>query len=791
MINGKFFAIDDFDVAGHHILNWIWLQDIPVGDSTEGQVIANVSGVATWATLTSSGIVSVDWDDITNKPAVFPPEDHTHPWDEVTGKPTFVNSITAGIGIEISAQTGTVQITNEAVSATGEPNGFPNLTDSSMTVTNNRTFSITPTGASFDIFVKGNKFTISSTESVTFPDTEGLHYVYYDDAGVLASTTVAPASLFSEVAFAQILRWDATNNTLIYVGEERHGIVMDGKTHEYLHDTEGTRFVSGHALGDITADGGGAVDSDATLSVGSGTIADEDLFLQAAATTNATQVWETYFKTDTGDWRRENTGNFPLRATANTTVTYNLFSGGTWSQSNLSNNQLVLAHIFRTNSTTVPYICVQGESGYANIPAARAGAVIEIGDLFLSGLPFVEFSPLGTVIYQYSSAYGNSINAQIRSTDLGDDYVDWRDEQITPSGGPSDHGSLSGLSDPDHPLTALQQSSAATNQAAVWSGATWTAQPVVNDVTAGTNITVSATNGTGISIATVTNPTFAGDVTVQGDLYVSEFVYHDGDTDTFMQFSTNSVAFKAGGADKIIMAGDINFYDNCIQRVGSLNLRNQAATNVELRFQTSNATITWRVYAPASDPEILRIASRSIGGTYEFDHMVFDADTARVGILTDTPAYTLDVTGTINATTYRQGGDLLSTTHLDDTANLKLSSIQFVIHDSATLTTGTYGPLLIPFDGDLTEGWLLAGVATGSVSVDVWSVTYGSHAATNGDSISGGSELEISSDIKSKNTTLTAWTKPVSAGDLLYFNIDSCVTLTDLTIVLLATKDLS
>ena len=139
MINGKFFAIDDFDVAGHHILNWIWLQDIPVGDSTEGQVIANVSGVATWATLTSSGIVSVDWDDITNKPAVFPPEDHTHPWDEVTGKPTFVNSITAGIGIEISAQTGTVQITNEAVSATGEPNGFPNLTDSSMTVTNNRT----------------------------------------------------------------------------------------------------------------------------------------------------------------------------------------------------------------------------------------------------------------------------------------------------------------------------------------------------------------------------------------------------------------------------------------------------------------------------------------------------------------------------------------------------------------------------------------------------------------------------------------------------------------------------
>lgn len=107
MINGKFFAIDDFDVAGHHILNWIWLQDIPVGNSTEGQAIVHVGGVATWATLTASGIVSVDWDDITGKPAKFPPEDHTHPWDEITSKPTFVNSVTAGTNITVSDTTGT------------------------------------------------------------------------------------------------------------------------------------------------------------------------------------------------------------------------------------------------------------------------------------------------------------------------------------------------------------------------------------------------------------------------------------------------------------------------------------------------------------------------------------------------------------------------------------------------------------------------------------------------------------------------------------------------------------
>lgn len=88
MIRGKFQAQDDVDVAGHRLLNWNWISDIPVGDSTPGQAIVNVDGVADWATIASSCITNVEWDDVSGKPSVFPPEDHTHSWTEVTDKPS-------------------------------------------------------------------------------------------------------------------------------------------------------------------------------------------------------------------------------------------------------------------------------------------------------------------------------------------------------------------------------------------------------------------------------------------------------------------------------------------------------------------------------------------------------------------------------------------------------------------------------------------------------------------------------------------------------------------------------
>jgi len=540
MIKGKFFAADDVDVNGQHLLNWKWLQDLPTTGATEGQVIAYIDGVPTWATVTSSGIVSVAWDDITGKPATFPPSDHTHPWDEVTGKPTFVNSVTAGIGIDISSTTGDVQISDQYAPDTDMPTGFVNTTDSTRAHTNNRTYTIAPVGASYRFYVKGVQFNKTTTDSVTWPDTDGLYWFYFNENGTLTRTTTSTTEdeLIMNNALVGNVYWDATNNTVIGHSEERHGVSMSPDTHHYLHETQGAQFIFGHAFGDITADGSGALDLHATMSVAAGEIADEDLFLPYVGTTGATQTFNVYFKEGTGVWRRRTAVDAPV--VYNSTfgrVAYNNYNVTTasWEQADPTNGRYVLSHVFRTNSLTNGYIAIQGEEVYNNLNDARLGATTEISDLVVSGLPTKEFVPLGSVIYQTNSGYANTWAARIRTTDLGNDYVDWRTQELSPGTGPQVHANLSGLQNPDHPLTALQQSSATTNQAVVWSGATWTAQPVVNDVTAGTNITVSATNGTAISIASVTNPDFTN-ITVAGS------IAHTGDPGTGILFGTDSEA---------------------------------------------------------------------------------------------------------------------------------------------------------------------------------------------------------------------------------------------------------
>jgi len=94
-----------------------------------------------------------------------------------------------------------------------------------------------------------------------------------------------------------------------------------------------------------------------------------------------------------------------------------------------------------------------GQAEYNTVRAARDGATTEISSLITAGLIVPEIKFLGTVIYQTSNTYSNTVQSRIRSTDAGDDYVDLRDLGVVrggTSGTITDHGSLAGLDDDDH-----------------------------------------------------------------------------------------------------------------------------------------------------------------------------------------------------------------------------------------------------------------------------------------------------------------------------------------------------
>lgn len=96
------------------------------------------------------------------------------------------------------------------------------------------------------------------------------------------------------------------------------------------------------------------------------------------------------------------------------------------------------------------------------------------------------------------------------------------------------------------------------------------------------------------------------------------------------------------------------------------------------------------------------------------------------------------------------------------------------------LDPGVKGMIELPFDCTIVEASLFANVA-GSCVVDIWREAYGSYPPTVADSITGAAPLTLTGAAKTKNTSLTGWTTALLAGDILAFNLVSCVSISQLT----------
>jgi len=330
-----------------------------------------------------------------------------------------------------------------------EPTGFPNRTDTAISFDDiSRTFEIAPTGASFDVYVKGKKFT-KTTESIVISNDDGNHYIYFDPSGVLTETTAFSPSIFENNALVSIVYWNSSTSSRSYFAEERHGLVMDGATHGYLHTVFGARYLSGLALQGFSVDGNGTLNSQAQFQADAGSIRDEDILISLPLTNNIPILYRQGTL-----WRKKAADAYPViyNGTAGytgTNIAYNQLVGASWQLTEVINNNFVLVHVFATNDIDNPFVGILGINSYANIPEARAGAESEISSL--SGLPFAEFVAVGTVIFETNSAYTNVPKAIVRSASAGENYVDFRGEQLyTPSGVATSHSLLSNLSSDDH-----------------------------------------------------------------------------------------------------------------------------------------------------------------------------------------------------------------------------------------------------------------------------------------------------------------------------------------------------
>lgn len=333
-----------------------------------------------------------------------------------------------------------------------EPTGFPNRTDSVMSFNNSsRQFTIQPVVSSFDVYIKGHKFTKTTPQVITIPNLDGSHFIYFDINGNLQSTQIFDTAIIQDNAFCSIVYWNTSTSLSTYFAEERHGLVMDGVTHSYLHTTFGARYLSGGALQNFLVDGTGNTAADAQFTADSGSIRDEDILIQYLAQTQIPILYKI------GNlWRKKTADAYPViySGTAGYTgssgrLAYNQLVSGSWQLTEVSNNQFVLVHIFATNDINNPVVGIQGIVEYSSVSNARTGALTEITTL--SGLPFAEFVALGSVVFETANTYANVPKARVRSVN-GGNYVDFRGTQpYAPSAAAaSSHSLLSNLSNDDH-----------------------------------------------------------------------------------------------------------------------------------------------------------------------------------------------------------------------------------------------------------------------------------------------------------------------------------------------------
>lgn len=328
-----------------------------------------------------------------------------------------------------------VTVDNEIPTYTKEPMGFENRTDSTISFTEGtRTFTIQPAVTNFRVWCSGVEYVKSSAETIVIDDVTDLYFIYYDTDGVL-SVEIDYFTFSNETPVAYVY-WNATTSKAYYFADERHGIVLDWQTHEYLHRTRGAAYANGLAISNYTISGSGSADSDAQFDLSQGTIFDEDIRIEIThSNTPTANTWQQdlqgparipvfYHSGATGAWVLDTATDFAVKA-GSSLIAYNLNTSGTWTTPDAGNNSYVAYWIVATNALNTPVISIMGQRTDVNIGNAQDNNTWN--SLDLTNFPSLEFRPLYRIIFQTGS-YGNTVNARIR------DVLDYRTVNILAPG---------------------------------------------------------------------------------------------------------------------------------------------------------------------------------------------------------------------------------------------------------------------------------------------------------------------------------------------------------------------
>ena len=347
----------------------------------------------------------------------------------------------------ITVDPSTTQLTVEVT----DTNGFPpsQRTGTTLTATAfTRIFEIAPTGSTFHFYQDGIKYEKDAADTVTWTNVEGEHWFYYD-LGVLTHIANPTGPQKQDIVLTKCLvgyiYWNATDGEVTYdIYDERHGIGMAPATHVYLHLTRGAQYIRGYGVGNIVADDTGDDDTHAEFSIEAGEIFDEDLNHTSTDFNIGDTMDVAYLVGAGGNFRTDTQAGFAVLNAPAGRLYYNEWTGATWQLTEVGNNDFVLYHIFATNGVNKKLISVMGQNAYPTLGQARDGAATEIANI-TSGFEVIESVPIATIIFQTGDGYTNAVKARVRTTDTGEEYVDWRTTELSQGTPATSHANLTNI----------------------------------------------------------------------------------------------------------------------------------------------------------------------------------------------------------------------------------------------------------------------------------------------------------------------------------------------------------
>ena len=314
---------------------------------------------------------------------------------------------------------------------TKEPTGFLNQDEVvSSFVNGTRTFTITPISANFTYYIRGCAFVKTSAENIVIPNTNGIHYIYYDNVGTgNLVTTQVRKNYDDEFILVRTIYWNVSQAAIQFNGDSRSILGENWGVQRRIRNTQGAIHEFGPTafkFQNFVENGDGTLDAHAQLGITGGKLYSEDVEFTIVHSTTPSNPFEQDIDSiaqipilyregsGAGVWRKIPANDFPMADDTGNLIQWNEDTGGTWQLTNASENTFVATYLFATTDPDEPIIGVLGD-----VDAGSPLQAIKQSLLTPIGLPYPQFSFLGVAIFQTSSDFTNTPKARLAAISNG------------------------------------------------------------------------------------------------------------------------------------------------------------------------------------------------------------------------------------------------------------------------------------------------------------------------------------------------------------------------------------